>query len=636
MSHSCSSHGSGNRTNYKLELILYFIGLALFVFTWIFIDAGTTLEWVFYITSLILAGYELMFAGLKETITNSIKHRRFKPNVHLLMVLAAIGAILIKEYREATLLILIFAGAHLLEEYAEGKSKKEITSLIKLNPKTARLINPDGTNTLVDVTNLSIGNKLLVLNGDQVPTDGIIYEGSSAIDESSITGESIPSEKSTGDLVYGGSINGNYTFKMEVTKDSKDTVIAKIVELVSENQTNISETAKLIKRIEPIYVTIVLLFAPIFYLLGIYLFKWTVDDSFYRTMVYLIGASPCALAATDIPATLSAISNLAKRNVLFKGGSYLSNLADVEVVAFDKTGTLTNGKPLVTDIHYDESLNDDNKDLYLNLLISMEKSSNHPLAKAIIDHFENDSEISLEVENMVGVGLRGSYENIDYYVGKPSSFKNISTNISTKTSELEEDGKTVIYFGTSDAIYIVVALQDIPKESAIKTVKYLNNLDIKTVMLTGDAVKTGNAIGRQIGINEVIANVLPAEKSEVIKVLKETYGITAMLGDGVNDAPALVASDIGVAMGGGTDIAIESADAVLIKNDLTNFIYIHKIALKLRKIVIQNIIFAMAIVLFLLVINIASHINIGFAVVAHEGSTLIVILNGLRMLKKLK
>src|SRR5699024_5183 len=249
-------------------------------------------------------------------------------------------------YMEAALLILIFAGAHYLEHYAEDKSSKEITSLLQLHPTTARRITADGETEIVDVSELRLGDHVSILNGDQVPTDGVVLSGESGLDQSAITGESIPVEKRAGDVLYGSTINGTGTLVMEVTKSSSETVIAKIIELVSQSQNNISKTAALIKKIEPIYVTIILILAPIFFLSGIFLLQWSNYDSFYRTMVFLIATSPCALAVTDIPATLSAISNLAKRGVLFKGGSYLSNLADLQAVAFDKTGTLTTGKPV--------------------------------------------------------------------------------------------------------------------------------------------------------------------------------------------------------------------------------------------------------------------------------------------------
>ncbi len=625
--HGHENHNHGGKT----AVIMFFVGLAAFIGA--YFVGNETLNIVLNLIALVTAGYHIIIEGLVDTSKQSIKSRRFKPNIHLLMTLAAIGALIIQEYHEASMLILIFAGAHFLEEYAEGKSKKEITNLLKLNPTKARLLKEDGSEEEVDVSVLKVGDRLRVLNGDQVPTDGTILTGETSIDQSAITGESIPVEKKIGDTVFGSTMNGSGSFTMEVTKDSSDTVFAKILQLVSQTQSNISKTAVMIKRIEPVYVTIVLILAPIFYWIGTSVFAWGSQESFYRTMVFLIAASPCALAATDIPATLSAISNLAKRGVLFKGGSYLSNLSDLRAIAFDKTGTLTQGEPVVTDVFFDSSAEENLKHNYLDIIASMEKKSNHPLADAILKHFPEAKDLNLDVDNLVGTGLIAKYGGIDYKIGKPSSYKTVSNEIKQHTEEYESSGKTVVYFGVNDAVVALIAIQDIPKETAKNAIKYFQNENIHTVMITGDAVKTGQAIGKSLGIDEVKGNVLPEEKSRIITELKEKYNVVAMVGDGVNDAPALVAADIGVAMGEGTDIAIDVADAVLMKNDLNRLAYTHKVAKKLRKVVWQNITFSMIVVVALIIMNIMGVMNMSFAVLIHEGSTLVVIVNGLRLLR---
>lgn len=638
------NHNHNHNHGEVVELILYFTGLLLFIVA-IFLPKSiaftvgnfeVVIKNLFYLIATVISGYHVIYEGFADTIKSSIKHKRFKPNIHVLMALAAVGAIIIAEYFEGALLILIFAGAHILEEYAEAKSQKEIKNLLDLNPTQGRRINADGSITIVDVADLVIGDILQVLNGDQVATDGIILTGISNIDESSITGESIPKEKTVGDIVFGSTINGNGTFTMKVTKDSKDTVFAKILQLVSETQTNVSKTAVLIKRIEPIYVTIVLIIAPLFYALGRFGFGWDHYQSFYRTMVLLIAASPCALAATDIPATLSAISNLAKNGILFKGGSYLSNFADVKAIAFDKTGTLTEGKPVVTDNYFIDTLSEDKKNDYLAIIVAMEKHSNHPLANAIINKFTDVKEIKLDAENIIGTGLITSYGSNKYKIGKPSSYKNVSKEIFEVTEKFEDEGKTVVYFSENDLIVGLIAIQDIPKETSINAIKYFNEQGIHTVMITGDAIKTGEAIGRQLDITQVIGNVLPEDKSNIIADLKATYGAVAMVGDGVNDAPALAQADIGVAMGSGTDIAIDAADAVLMQSDLEKLNYTHKVATKLRRVVITNIIFAMTIVVFLLTMNFIGKMDMPIAVVFHEVSTIVVILSGLRLLRTIK
>ena len=624
-------HGHDHSHGGKATVILFFVGLATFIIG-LFLDKGG-FQSSLYVTTFALAGYHIIIEGFVDTYQQTIRRKKFYPNVHILMTLAAIGAMIIGEFMEAALLILIFAGAHYLEDYAQGKSKKEITSLLNLNPTNARRIMPNGEIEIVDVSELKIADQISILTGDQIPTDGVVISGNSPVDQSSITGESIPVNKEKGDNLFGSTINGTGTLVMEVTKDSSDTVFAKILELVSQTQSNISKTAALIKRIEPVYVTIVLILAPIFFILGLYLLDWTANESFYRTMVFLIATSPCALAATDIPATLSAISNLAKRGVLFKGGSYLSNLSDLTAVAFDKTGTLTTGKPVVTETYFTKEVTAEQQNEYELLIVSMESKANHPLAEAIINHYDEIVAVDMEVENIIGVGLVVTYGNQTYKIGKPSSNKAIPKDIEKQTETFEDEGKTVVYFGTEEKVLGLIAIQDVPKETSKEAVQYFKDQQIHTVMITGDAKRTGEAIGRQLGIDEVRGNVLPEEKAAIITDLKRKYPVTAMLGDGVNDAPALVTADVGVAMGEGTDIAIDVADAVLMKNDLTKFAYTHKLAKKLRKVVWQNIFIALAVVVILVVTNITGQMNMSLAVIVHEGSTLVVILNGLRLLK---
>lgn len=612
------------------EVILFFVGLVAF-FVALFVSPVIFKNSLF-VVSIILSGYHIIMEGFIDTYKQSIKKKKFIPNVHILMTLAAIGAVIIGDFMEAALLILIFAGAHFLEHYAESKSNKEITNLLQLNPTNARRIKPDGEIEVVDVADLTIGDQLSILNGDQIPTDGVVVSGESAVDQAAITGESIPVEKKAGDTLFGSTINGTGTMIMEVTKDSSETVISQIIEMVSQAQTNISRTAALIKRIEPVYVSIVLVLTPLFYLLGFYVFGWSSYESFYRTMVFLIATSPCALAVTDIPATLSAISNLAKRGVLFKGGSYLSNLSDLNAVAFDKTGTLTTGKPVVTETYFSTEIIEADRNTFERVIVSMESKSNHPLAQAIIEHYDTITPDEMEVENVIGIGLVGTLNGQTYKIGKPTSYHVIPTDIQQQTEQFEHEGKTVVYFGTDDKVLGLIAIQDVPKETSKAAIDYFKSEGIHTVMLTGDAKRTGEAIGRKLGLDEVRGNIMPEEKAAMITDLKKDYPVMAMVGDGVNDAPALVTADIGVAMGEGTDIAIDVADAVLMKNDLTRFSYTHKLAKKLRKIVWQNIFMALAIVVLLVILNITGNMNMTFAVIIHEGSTLLVIFNGLRML----
>ncbi|MDT2849705.1 heavy metal translocating P-type ATPase [Vagococcus carniphilus] len=617
----------------KLPVVLFFIGLATYIAS-LFVADGI-FQNVLATATIFMSGYHIIIEGIEDTISQTKQNRKFTPNVHILMTLAAFGAAIIGDFKEGALLIVIFAGAHFLEDYAEGKSKREITNLMKMNPTEARLIKADGSTEIVDVATLKIGDQLKVLNGDQIPTDGRIIAGYTSIDESSINGESMPAEKTVGDDVFGSTINGNGSITIEVTKESSDTVFAKILQLVNQSQSNLSKKATKIKKLEPKYVTAVMVIVTLYIVAMPLIFGHTWYESFYKGMVFLTVASPCALAASDVPATLSGISNLAKRGVLFKGGSFLSNLAGIRAIAFDKTGTLTEGKPKVTDVFFTVE-NKNNSANYLNIIAAMEKQANHPLADAILAHIDVTETIELDIDNQIGKGLVSNYGGNTYRIGKPSQFKQVSSQVEQLNHTYAEQGKTVVYFSENDSVVGLIAMMDLPNENAKSVISYLKEQGIHTTMITGDAEKTGRAVANQLGMDQVIGNVLPENKSAIVEDLEKQYGSTAMVGDGVNDAPALVKADIGVAMGEGTDIAIDVADVVLMQNDLTKLGYAHRISKRLDKVVMQNIVFSMFIVLLLVVLNIIGKMNLPLGIIAHEGSTLIVLFNGLRLLRPLK
>lgn len=614
------------------EVPMYFIGVAIYLLA-LFGPFSILVSNFLFGAAVVLSGFHIIVEGVTETITDTKEKHSFQPNVHLLMTLAVLGAMLIGSFDESALLILIFAGAHFLEEFAEEKSQREISSLLKLNPTKARLLQSDGSTKSVDVQNVAIGDQLKVLPGDQIATDGFIVTGHTTIDESSINGESMPKEKAAEEEVFGSTINGQGTFTMQVTKDSSETVFAKILSVVEQSQSNLPKAATKIKKIEPYYVKSVLLLVPLFIVLMPMLFSWSWVISIYRGIVLLITASPCALAVSAVPATLSAISNLAKKGVLFKGGTYLANLTGIKAVAFDKTGTLTQGQPVVTDSFYTDK---EKKAQWQQIIVSMETSANHPLATAIVAAFDEIDPLKMPIENKIGQGIVGEYDTDRYRIGKPSLFTNVSQEVKDKTKKLTSEGKTVVYFSENDEVVALIALMDRADEKAAETIAYLKKQEINTIMITGDSKTTGEAVAHTLGIDEVYSNILPENKAEAITSLQDKYGKTAMVGDGINDAPALVKADIGFAMGEGTDVAIDVADAVIMQNDLLKFEYAHKLSQKLDRIVWQNIIFALGVVLLLSVLNIIGEMNIGLGVLGHEGSTLLVLLNGLRLLLPLK
>ncbi|MBM6439647.1 heavy metal translocating P-type ATPase [Lacticaseibacillus rhamnosus] len=581
------------------------------------------------IAAAVAAGYHVIAEGVTETIQDSKKQHRFAPNIHILMALAAVGAIAIGSYEEAAMLILIFAGADFLEDYVENKSRKEITALLAMAPLEARRYGHDGEFEVVPVAALKIGDRLQILNGAQVPTDGVIIAGTASLDESAISGESIPREKQVGDEVFGGTLNGQSTFDMRVTKASDETVFAKIIQMVQTAQATPTKMASVIQRFEPLYVKVVLAALPLVFLAGPLLLHWSWMTSVYRTIVFLVAVSPCALAASAVPATLAGISNLARHGVLFKGGRYLANLTQLKAIAFDKTGTLTKGTPTVTD---SEFAADVDQAAVMAVVTAMEKQSNHPLANAIVAHYPATDVVIDTVHNEIGKGLTADYQGHTYTVGKPQRFTHAPALFRQRAMALGQQGKTVIFVAVDQTVVGLIALMDEAKSSAKAAIAYLKHHDIQPVMITGDAKQTGEAVAADLGIKQVVTNVLPDQKVAVVKQLQETMRPIAMVGDGVNDAPALANAEVGIAMGSGTDVAIDVADVVLIKNDLSRLAFAHQVSTKMNRIVVENLVFSMAVVLLLVTLNVLQLTNIAWGVFLHEGSTLMVILNGLRLL----
>ncbi|MDG3062151.1 MULTISPECIES: heavy metal translocating P-type ATPase [Lacticaseibacillus] len=581
------------------------------------------------ILAAVVAGYHVIAEGVVQTIQASKAQHRFSPNIHILMALAAIGAIAIGSFEEAAMLILIFAGAHFLEEYVENKSRKEITALLAMAPLEARRYGHDGEFEVVPVAELEIGDRLQILNGAQVPTDGVIVAGTASLDESAISGESIPREKQVGDEVFGGTINGQSTFDMRVTKKSDETVFAKIIQMVQAAQQSPTKMASVIQRFEPIYVKAVLVALPIVFLAGPFLLHWSWMTSVYRTIVFLVAVSPCALAASAVPATLSGISNLARHGVLFKGGSYLANLTQLKAIAFDKTGTLTEGRPVVTNSEFAPHVD---QAALTAIITAMEKQSNHPLATAIVAHFPASDLVLESVRNEVGKGLTAEYQGHTYTIGKPQRFARVDPIYRQRAKVLGQQGKTVVLVAIDRQVVGLIALMDQAKSSAKAAIAYLKHHDIQPVMITGDGKQTGEAVATDLGIEQVVTDVMPEQKVSIVKQLQEKMRPVAMVGDGVNDAPALANAEVGIAMGSGTDVAIDVADVVLVKNDLSRLAFAHRLSAKMNRIVIENLLFSMAVVVMLVILNVLQLTNIAWGVVFHEGSTLVVILNGLRLL----
>ncbi|CAD2074749.1 heavy metal translocating P-type ATPase [Phocicoccus pinnipedialis] len=582
-----------------------------------------------FILAFLIGGYFSAKAGLTELI----KERHL--NVDVLMILAAIGASIIGYWMEGALLIFIFSLSESLEKMANEKSKNAISELMNLTPDTARRYKEDGTIEVVLTKDLKIGDIVQVPRGETIPIDGSLKSDFAIVNEAAITGESVPVEKTKGMEVIGGTINEGDLFRIEVTVEDKDTLFSKIIRLVEEAQSSPSKTASFIESIESTYVKIVLIGVPVFILFVYFVLGWTFIESFYRGMVLLTVASPCALVASATPATLSAISRAAKRGMVFKGGQAIDNVQSLDAIIFDKTGTLTVGKPEVTSSYFVEGVDEET---VKEVVKATEYGSTHPIASALVNYLDHTPLIELDhIEDITGKGFMVTHQTDVWKIGKhefviTEDEISLDDEIGRVATQKENEGCTVIFVSKNKQLKGYFSLEDQLKPESKEAIARLNQMGIETIMVTGDNENTARHIAKRVGIKEVFANRMPDEKSSILDELRETFHAVGMVGDGINDAPALAKADIGFAMGSGTDIAMETADVVLIQDDLKQIPFAVGLSKKMKRIVIANVIFAMSVIVLLITANLFQVINLPMGVVGHEGSTILVILNGLRLL----
>ena len=625
-SHDHCGHCSGHH-HHEISWQRWVLAIGMFVLA-LFLESSVA--WIanaLFLLTIACIGKEVITEGIMDTIEETKHFKKFRPNVHLLMTLAALGAIFIGKFEEAAMLIVIFTIAHSLEEYVEKKSRKDMTQLLQLQPKLALKKMNNGHFEEVDASSLEIGDIIQVLNGSQISADGIIIEGMSSINQASVTGESIPVEKEVGSEVFAGTLNLTQTLLVKVTKKQQDSVLGKIITLVQEAGQSLTRTGSFLKKWEPVYVTIVLALFPVVLAIGILLLKWDFLTAFYRGMVYLIAVSPCALAASATPVTVAAISTLSRKGIFIKSGASLEKMSEVEAIAFDKTGTLTNGTPKVVAKVMDK---DREFELY-SILVSMEKKVNHPLAFAIVESGLAYRTYSLSVTPKVGIGLEATYRNHTYRIGKPSSFATLGKYTAIVEQWMNE-GKTVVVLSEDHLVVGAVALLDTPKEEAKQVIDYFKEENIQTMLLTGDSIQTAEAIANELEVEEVRANVLPEEKANTLKEWSMKYPTIAMVGDGINDAPALVNAEVGIAMGKGTDVAVESSDIVLMNSQLDSLKTLHKVSKLMMTVTKQNLIFSLLIVIVLVLLNFLGWSDLTLGVILHEGSTVVVLLHALRLI----
>ncbi|MFM8363816.1 MAG: heavy metal translocating P-type ATPase [Verrucomicrobiota bacterium] len=606
------------------------------------IGRESTTVWFLYAGAYFFNGQE----GVRSAIA-SLRQRVL--DIDVLMVLAAIGAGIVGQPFEGALLLFLFSFSNVLQSYALERTRKAIHSLLKLRPDKAMLKRADG-NRLVPVEDLAPGDIVLLRPGEHVPVDGTVVEGSGHIDESSLTGESMPVSKSPGSRVFAGTLNQSGGLEFSVEKRAEDSTLARMVKLVEEAQAEKSGTQRFLEQAEQYYAAGVIAFTALVFAVPFFFLGTDFDDAFYRAMTVMVVASPCALVISTPATVLSAIGGAARRGILVKGGSHLERTSCIDIVAFDKTGTLTSGRPVVTEIadaasahKADANLPSDLVEL-LACVAALESKSEHPLAHAIVrcaGVFGMVPPAATDFQAIPGKGAEATIHGRRVVVGSERFFRELGAHgmeaIEIQSAPLARRGKTCVWAGFRDGDSVtaraVLALADTLRPEALEMVSKLHKLGVKkVVMLTGDQKAVANAIAEEAGVDEVRSELLPEAKVAAIRELKK-LGRVMMVGDGVNDAPALATADIGVAMGAaGTDIAMETADVVLMGDKLENIPILLGIARHAKKVLWQNLAFASAVIVVLLIASFGINLPLPAGVVGHEGSTVLVCLNGLRLL----
>ena len=585
-----------------------------------------------YILAIIIGGFDLFKEGFSDLI-------KLDFSMESLMTVAIIGAAFIGEWAEGSIVVILFAISEALERFSMDKARQSIRSLMDIAPKEA-LIRRNNVEQLVSVDKIDIDDIMIIKPGQKIAMDGLVINGHSSVNQAAITGESVPVEKQLDDEVFAGTLNEEGVLEVKVTKKVTDTTIAKIIHLVEEAQGERAPAQAFVDKFAKYYTPFIIIMALLIVVVPPLFFGGDWNKWLYQGLSILVVGCPCSLVISTPVSIVSAIGNAAKNGVLVKGGVYLEEIGHLRAIAFDKTGTLTKGKPVVTDFIATSSETDIN---YLSIISSLESLSQHPLASAILNEADktNVDYKSIQIEDfqsITGKGLTGIHQNIRYYIGSPKLFSASvieETAVKVQYRQFQEQGKTAMYFGTDEQILGVIAVADEVRDSSAAVISELHKLSIEhTIMLTGDNTKTAESIGKQLGVTEIKGDLMPQEKLDSIKALRTTYNKVAMVGDGINDAPALAASTVGIAMGGaGTDTALETADVALMGDDLQKLPFIVRLSRQTLKVIKQNITFSLGIKLLALLLVIPGWLTLWIAIVADMGATLLVTLNGLRLMK---
>ena len=617
--------------------IKVYISAVLLVVSWILSQQygeNHLIPTIGYATAIVIGGYTLFIQGFKNL-------SKFKFDMKTLMTIAIIGAAAIGQWGEGAMVVILFAISEALERYSVDKARQSIESLMDIAPKEA-VIRRNNEEIKVHVEDILVGDIMIVKPGQKLAMDGRVVKGISTLNQAAITGESVPVTKTLEDEVFAGTLNEEGLLEVEVTKKVEDTTIAKIIHLVEEAQAERAPSQAFVDRFAQYYTPLIVVLALLIAVVPPLLFSAAWSTWVYQGLAVLVVGCPCALVVSTPVAVVTAIGNAANNGVLIKGGIHLEEAGALKAIAFDKTGTLTKGVPAVTDIvTYSGNEND-----LLTITAAIEKGSQHPLASALMREAESkgldfDKLVVEDFQSITGKGVKAKVNNEMYYVGSPKIFEEIhgvlESNQKRQINDIEAQGKTVMVLGNEEEILSLIAVADEIRETSKAVINQLNKIGIETVMLTGDNERTAREIGKQVGVSDIKASLLPEDKLNFIKELRGKHKKVGMVGDGVNDAPALAASTVGVAMGGaGTDTALETADIALMSEDLNQLPYTIKLSRKAVTIIKQNITFSLAIKLLALLLVIPGWLTLWIAIFADMGATLLVTLNSLRLLKRKK
>jgi Zn2+/Cd2+-exporting ATPase len=611
------------------EVIIISVAAAVFLIG-MYLEARIShhaLAQIAFLAATLIAGYSIIKKGILGVI------RKHQLDMNLLMTIAAAGAFAIGHGEEGAAVMLLFFIAEFLEDYAGDRARQEVGSLLRLAPETAVVVR-EGREVVVHAHEIESGEVVVVKPGEKVPLDGVIVSGTSSLNQAALTGESVPVVKTVGNTAFAGTISEDGYIEVRVTKRSDETILSRIVQLVKEAQRKKTPTEAFVDRFSRYYTPIVITLAALVVILPVLLFGLPFSEWFYRGLVLLVVSCPCAMAISTPVSMVSGLTAAAKRGILVKGGDVIEELKDVKVVIFDKTGTLTEGRLAVKDVI---SLNGVTEPEVVQIAASLGVKSTHPASQAIVKKAEDDNVLLAPItdfKSFAGKGLSGRLNGSDFYVGSRGFLTSINSGVPHDIiDKLEAEGKTLVLVGTNTHIIGVIGLKDRIRDSSVETLRALSARGIKTVMLTGDNERAATAIANELQLSECYAGLLPEDKVRHVEELATAYKHVAMVGDGVNDAPAMARANVGIAMGAaGSDVAIETADVALMHDDLSKVTYLIDLSKKTMSVVRENVIVSILVKGSFAVLALPGIITLWLAVgIGDMGLSLAVILNALRI-----